>query len=109
MAHPVVVNSQAGITQDYVLYLAADSPAVTALTFVTPDLAPPAAGGGARVQLATQTAFRLYIPRCKVGPTQADRNAAATQSVFTKRLEDAAWARILTELEASGKSRCGPR
>ena len=34
MAHPVVVNSQAGITQDYVLYLAADSPAVTALTFV---------------------------------------------------------------------------
>lgn len=74
----------------------------TRLTFVR--WLPPALGpdGVNRVALASCHMMRLFISRCRVGPSAADRQAAGQASIFTGRLNADAWSRILSTFVDNG-------
>lgn len=75
---------------------------VSRLSFV-PWL-PPAVGpdGIHRVALSSCQMTRLFLGRCRVGPSAADRQAASRANVFTCRLTADAWSRILSALVDNG-------
>lgn len=79
-----------------------DSGLVARLRFVR--WLPPAAGpdGVNRVALASCHMMRLFLSRCQVGPSAADRQAAGQASVFTGRLSADAWSRILSTFVDNG-------
>lgn len=89
-------------TPENFLTLDASSLPIVALCFEIFSPAPNGPNGERRVQLHQQRAARLFCPRCKVGPLPADQAEAERRSVLTFVLTPLAWARILTELAASG-------
>lgn len=54
------------------------------------------------VAIASCHMMRLFLSRCQVGPSAADRQAAGLASVFTGRLSADAWSRILSTLVDNG-------
>lgn len=75
---------------------------VARLTFVR--WLPQAIGpdGVNRVAIASCHMMRLFISRCKIGPSAADRQAASQASIFTGRLSADAWSRILSTFVDNG-------
>lgn len=80
----------------------ANSGLVARLQFVQWIPQPIAPDGVLRVAVATCHLMRLFIGRCSVGPSAADRQAAAQANVFTGRLHAEAWSRILSTLVDNG-------
>lgn len=75
---------------------------VARLTFVR--WLPQAVGpdGVNRVAIASCHLMRLFISRCRIGPSVADRQAASQMNVFAGRLSADAWSRILSALVDNG-------
>lgn len=46
--------------------------------------------------------MRLFLGRCRVGPSAADRQAAAQMNIFNGRLSADAWSRIMSTLVDNG-------
>lgn len=100
-AAPVIVESPAGDSFDMPVFLRAAETVVTSTPFLDWRPAAPAADGSARVSLATFQMCVAFVPRCVVSRIPADLAAARAVNVLIFRLEDAAWARILSELRDS--------
>ena len=77
--------------------------AVVTSTMLFLDWRPAAAapGGAAQAQLTTFEAVKAFLPRCKVSRQPANLAAAGAVNMLSVRLTDAAWSRILTELDAA--------
>ena len=87
--------------KDAPVLLSADNVIVEATAFLGWLPSPPLAGA-ARVSLAQFQMLRAFISRCSIPKGGPDEAAAADVSVLAMRLSAPTWARILTELEASG-------
>lgn len=75
---------------------------VSQMRFVRWMPQPNAPDGVNRVALASCHLMRLFVGRCQVGPSAADRQAAGQANVFTGRLTADAWSRILSTLLDNG-------
>ena len=87
--------------KDAPVHLRADNAIVEATAFLGWLPSTPLAGV-ARVSLAQFQMLRAFISRCGIPRGGQDEAAAADISVLAMRLSATTWARILTELEASG-------
>lgn len=80
----------------------ADSDVVSKTQFAPWQATPPAPDGVARVVLTSSQMTRMFLWRCSVGGTAADRAVAARMHVFNGRLNADAWSRILSALLDNG-------
>ena len=102
-APPTPVTSPGGPdTPEGPIILSANCAVVTS-TFVCLDWQPAAAapGGGAQVQLPTFVAIKAFIPFCRLSRNPADLAAAGAVNLLCVRLTDAAWSRLLTEMDSA--------
>lgn len=79
-----------------------DSDVVTRTPFAQWKPSPPAPDGIVRSRLTSAQMTRVFLWRCVIGPTPADRNAAAAANPFTGRLGADAWSRVLSSLLDNG-------
>lgn len=102
MAAIVITLKDINPSAENSIYLNADAPLVSNLTFVEFAPAPNGPAGEPRVELTLRVLARLFLPRCRIGFSEEDRQAARTRSALTLRLVADAWTRIVTEYAASG-------
>ena len=100
----VAVSSPAGpATAECPIYLLANEEVFTnTALFLDWQPAPAGPGGVAQVQMATFQTVRAFLTRCILSRTPADLVAHRAHHPLVIRFVDATWARILTELKASG-------
>ena len=101
---PVVVQAPvAPRTPDTPVFLLASDELVGATAFLAWQPAPPlAAGGAARVSLATHQMIKAFGTRFRISRLPADLAAASNVSVLTLGLDAAFWSRALTALRDGG-------
>lgn len=92
-------TTPAPITADSPVFLRANDPLVRATPFLGWATVP---GAPPRVSLASFQMFKVFATRCRIGPQDGDKAAAATLSVLQLRLTEDAWSRVLSCLVDGG-------